>query len=1547
MSYKLRVQFQNSFKEIFLTGENNRRVEYSLEKELSGLTGDLSLSLEVWKDQWTLLENEGIAFYSSPEKRVKKIAVNEEKRVYCREKRSGINFAILIEKNKEDSTYFDKYQLLQTPVSIGSKQHNIIRYNNQNLVSGEHTAIEKKQGNWIVRDQNSSNGTFVNGMIIKGEQVLNYGDTIDIIGLKIVYLGDLLAVNRPNNQLYVKGLEEYHESKCGGGEFQGHKAIQPYQRSPRRLISLDEKTVEIEPPPALRSNERPPLILTIGPAVTMVIPMTVGILFALWSIQQNQTGMASPFMFMGIITSITAAVIGSFWGYVNYRYSKKQEIKREARRGEKYKEYLERVKDEVLGKHIKNKSALEELYPSPDVCMGFIDFKENRLWERNIHHDDFLSVRLGVGSMKSPSQVTAPKEQFTLIEDELAKEPRRISTNFEWLKKVPITYSLKEEALTGVIGETQHRCNEISQIIALNLATGHSHTDVKMVFLFNTNDREDYDFARWLPHVWSSEGHLRMVADDRIGAGEIFFHLSEVLRVRMEESEEIKGRVRNLPHYVIFIADPQLVEEEPIAKHLLDPKPEMGISTVLLYKDLSQLPNRCVSIIQDDSTYSGYYNLEKGKEETKDLIFDEVSAEALNRFSRKLSGIRVKETESFGELPSRLSFLEMYKIKEISQIDVGKNWLRNRSYENMRAMIGYKGKDAPVYLDIHEKYHGPHGLVAGTTGSGKSETLQTYILSLAMNYHPSEVAFILIDYKGGGMAGSFKGLPHTAGIITNLSGNQTNRALTSINSEIKRRQKLLNRYGLKHIDGYIELYRAGKASDRMPHLLIIADEFAELKKEQEDFVKQLVSASRIGRSLGVHLILATQKPSGVVDDEIWSNSKFRLCLRVQDKQDSNEMIKRPDAAYINNPGKGFFQVGNDEIFEMFQSGWSGATYVPAENSDETGHDECNMINLWGKPWVIQSTEEHQEENGGSSAKTEMEVLVNHIGRAAKAEGIGHAKNLWLEPLPRVFYLNDLQRGEERKSLETRLGLVDDPENQTQYPLRLDLIERGNLLITGSAGSGKTRMLQTILFDVLTTYSPKEVNTYIIDFGSRSLNLFNRTAHSGGIIYDDQPDRIGKLLLVLKEILTERKKIFSEKGIGSYREYIKVWKDLPAILLVIDNMASFLEVSYEYEEVFTNFLREAGSYGISVVATVKGISDVRGRVLQHFQRGIGLQLSDQYEYEMAIGKKSAFTPETQIPGRGMIDLDRPLEFQGALAVEGETSMEENRMIMETLDVIDKEWNGNRARKIPEVPEDMRFEALIGRPEFRESLREDLKLPLGYDEKLGTVASINLQDLFAISVGGKKRSGKTNLLKYMMYLQKERGHRVILFDGERRENEIFAKNLGIEEYLTSKDELKTFIEEVLYREFARRNPIKGEILRGQKSKEAMYDTTEAIYFFIGNMESFIINISEIDKSYQDFLLEMMKRGEGHNIYLVAEVDHRSVEEVLEDKFELKNLVPKQNWIYLGGELGQQSTFKYDGRMRDEKKFSPGTGYLMSEGELRILVTPEAPEKGGIPQ
>jgi S-DNA-T family DNA segregation ATPase FtsK/SpoIIIE len=1543
------IHFKNSFIEEFLPGVNNRKVYIDVPKEISGYNSDFQLSLEVWNNSWSILENEHVRLQKdiqSPH------PIGAGLKLICEHKLAREKFTVIVEESYSGYTAFDKYHLNQAQISIGNADGNDITYNYRSLVSGRHAQIEKdSSGSYRVVDQNSSNGTFVNGKRVSGSQRLSYGDMIYILGLKIVYLGDVIAINQPQSPAKLVGFAPYVSIDTNAEQQAEESDIDEYyQRSPRQIEMIDEEAIEIEGPPNTGKSKRQPLIFTIGPSFTMIIPMAAGVMFTMWSAQQqSNNAMSSPFMFMGIITSVTSAVIGVFWALANHRYSTKIEKMQEERRCSMYRKYLEKMRQLLTQKHIENKEVLTEKYPETHECMRFVKTGSRRLWERNVNHLDFLTIRLGNGQRPSPNEITIPKERFSLVDDELAEEPLKIKGEYSMLKDAPICLSLNDHNLVGIIGNSNEACISIAQVIAIQLAAYHSYTDVRMVFVYNEKNAQQFEFARWLPHVWTSDGNLRLLACDQNSVGEVFYFLSDMLRGRMETDNDTEG-VRNLPHYVIFIADPLLVENEAVMKYLIAPNEQMGISTVLVYEQIGRLPNNCTVIIQSDNEYSGYYSLDSSFVGFDKVGFDNVEPVALTEFSRELSGTRVREMQSNGAIPQMLTFLDMYKTNSLDKIDVARRWLENRAYESMKAMIGYRGTDMPLYLDIHEKYHGPHGLVAGTTGSGKSETLQTYILSLALNYHPYEVSFILIDYKGGGMAGSFEKLPHVAGIITNLGGNQTNRALASINSEIKRRQAIFNEYKLKHIDSYIELYRVGKASMPVPHLIIIADEFAELKKEQPEFVRELVSASRIGRSLGVHLILATQKPSGVVDEEIWGNSKFRLCLRVQDKQDSNEMIRRPDAAYITNAGRGFFQVGNDEIFEAFQSGWSGASYEPELPYNDTKQGDAKMINLLGKPCVV-GTKKSAPKEKKEKKQTQLEAAVLYIIKAAEQQQVKAIDNIWLPPLPTAIYLSDMNDynamafsdegwKEGEWELAPVIGIMDDPVNQRQMPVAINLLSEGHILVSGSGSGGKTTLLQTLLYSTVTCYSPKRVNIYIADFGSRTMGVFENLPHVGGVAFDNDIDKIDKLIAMLLKELNRRKAAFSEKGIGAFKEYVRLYDDVPAVIFAIDNFAAFKENCPKQEDNLILLSREAASYGIYIVMTCSNVNDIRGKIRQNFSYGIGLQLPDRFEYEAALNSKTDIVAEDKTPGRGLLCSPGPLEFQTAVCMAANDAVALNMGLKKRFEELTAAWKGETAPAIPQVPSDMSYSNFITLPEVISKLNSGLNLPLGYDLGEAAPECVDLSRIFCYSISGTGRSGKTNMLKVFMRLAKLTDNSVYVFDGPNHELENFTREISVDRYIIGSDELYDFLQDTIIPEFTVRNRRKAEFVKnGRKDIESYITSDKKIFLFISDMVAFCEAVYSSERDMKGFLEQVISRGDQHLIYLFACIAPSDLQGEMGTKRLMRGFINWKDGIHLGGDVEHQRIFDFDVPMlQRSKKLPAGIGNIISNGVTKCIKTPE---------
>ena len=1521
MALLMTVFFENGFSENYFPNVDNRNFPIAIRPYVSGLKEELVLNAEVWDGQWKLRRSPQYSLILKGDP-VESADLKDGTVIEGMVTKTDLYFSVKIDQVQREHVNFEKYMLKEGSIfklEIGSDDLCNIVYKNR-FVTGSHAEITFESGAAYITDKNSVNGTFLNGRLVREKTKLHYGDIIYVVGLKIVYLNNLLAINNPNNQCRIrelKAVEIPHFEDEPSEETEVEDVY--FLRTPRKLLNLDRETISIEKCPKKQQQKRQPLIFTIGPSFTMVIPIALAA-----AMTSDGFGAGS------ICMSLGAAGIGAIWAVVNSAYNKKEEKESEESRVSKYLEYMVRVEEKLKNKTEYNRLVLAEQYPSSGELLEFTTSNTRRLWEKSSTHEDFLSLRLGAGDMPSPNEIEDAKEDLGSEHDPLNDHIEELKEKFDILRQVSVAVSLYDHRLLGVVSGDEEKRDQLMRILALQIAALHPYTDVRMCYVFPGRDLEKMEYTRWLPHTYTPDGKLRMIVCDSKAMGDVMYYLSDVIRERLEAGENRKNKEEEekvLPHYVVFISDISMIEGEPVSKYLLDPPKNAGVSVIFSADAIDKLPSHCNTIVQWEKDYSGCYNTLSKFEEREGVAFDRVSLAEMDVFSRQLSNFKVRENASNAAIPDMLTFLDMYKTSRVEDLDMYHKWLENRTYESMRSLIGQKAGEQPVYLDIHEKYHGPHGLVAGTTGSGKSETLQTYILSLVLNYHPHEVAFILIDYKGGGMAQSFIGLPHLAGVITNLGGNQTTRALLSINAEIKRRQRIFNEYKIKHIDAYIELYRNGEAEEPMPHLLIIADEFAELKKEQPEFVRALVSAARVGRSLGINLILATQKPSGVVDDEIWSNTRFRICLRVADKQDSNEMLKRTDAAYITGTGRGFLQVGNDEIFDEFQSGWSGAPYTPEIPFSDDSKAKAMIIGLTGKPEAV------KKKKGDNVKKfTQLDAMVQYAAKLAEENHIKPLRQIWLPPLPKLLYLEDMKLTWDEKQMKLPIGLADDPQNQRQFPVYLDFIRDGHLLICGSAGSGKTSLVQTILYGAALHYTAKQVNFYIADFSSRTMTAFAGLPHTGCICMEGDDEKIQQMMGFAEEELDSRKKSFSQKGMGSYRDYRESYSDVPAIFLVIDNYPAFSDSYEQYESTLIQLSREGASYGIYLILTCNNSGDIRSRILQNITKGIGLQLADRFEYDSVIGMRSEILPDDRTTGRGLIKEGVPLEFQAALPVKASQGESMMLAIREKLKALTEEGTQG-ARKLGVQLDEINADTFLEMIHLKGLAEENFVM--GAED--GSLISTDLDKTLCFTVCGAGKKGKTNFLKYTALLMKKKGAEVYVFDGCLRELEEFSRNNDLDGYMTDKEELYHFMENELLAQLGERNELVYEARQAKTSVKEALKNYKRMVLLINSASEFMEAVYSEDFDVSEVLETVFEKGMNHRLHFFMALSPREYEELAGYR-AIRQFGDWKQGIHLGGAFDEQGIFDYEITPSERSRTYPaGAAFTGQEGRAVLFMTP----------
>ena len=1662
MGVILSIHSTKAFQEFLLPAVNNSEHSIILDNDIFSLDKDVEIKMEVIENSWR--------FLPSDDYRIEDTLSHEK--YFDIGLRDGDLLTIILPNNEyisvmvdeSESSFkvYEKYNIRGVrEIYIGRNEINDIVYNTRNLLSGEHAIIHQQASQFIIEDR-SANGVFVNFRRIVGSRQLEFGDCINIFGLSLVYLGGILAVNSQNAGYKVKEdkLIRYHEPKNDETSSEAPSDVYKktlYHRSPRQIHKLEDDVVEIEAPPQPKALSKKPLGLIIGPSMTMALPMMLGCLLSVYSRRMSGNS-GGVFMYTGIITAVSSALIGTIWTLINLHLDKKRNREEELHRFEAYGEYLVKCSNQIKEKYEKNIHSLNDMYVSAETCCRY-NSSTPFLWNRNSNHDDFLSHRLGTGSMPFQVQINIPKEKFTLINDSLAEKPMMIQQSYKDLHNVPLCVDLKEHRMVGIVGGSKKKgAVDIMHNLVAQIAASNCYTDVKLAFIYDEgmDNSDEWEYMRWFPHVWSDDKKSRYIAKNRIEAGDVLYEITTILRTRAENKESSIGRKNKLPlpQFIIFLSDPQLLEGELITKYITDEN-NQDITTVLLTDSYENLPNECEYIIQNNDDFRGMYGIDDDVEDRKQILFDNISNIQLETLARTLANIQVHEAQSGGDIPNSLSFLDMYGVRRLEELNVLKRWRKNRTYDSMKAVIGQKAGGSDWYLDIHEKYHGPHGLIAGTTGSGKSETLQTYILSLALNFSPDDVGFFIIDYKGGGMANLFNGLPHIIGQISNLSGNQVKRAMVSIKSENKRRQRIFNEHGVNNINLYTRLYKNNEAKIPVPHMFIIIDEFAELKREEPDFMRELISVAQVGRSLGVHLILATQKPSGTVDDNIWSNSKFRLCLRVQDRQDSNDMLHRPDAAYITQAGRCYMQVGNDELFELFQSGFSGAPYDDENGSMKS--DIAHMLSTTGKAalignrlklkqtavlkknWILallsmlseidmpegysyaallqdnralgQYTQKifdlfekkkvdfpYSEYNAqrirdlitalvGASdeadgkaptaemvlsyaekrklklpekkQKTQLDAIVEYLAKIADENGYVHNLQLWLPVLPSALYLQQLPAYKKEDyfdgkawkpvgkewNIEVLIGLYDDPVNQAQETLTVNLSQNGHHAIIGMVASGKSTFLQTFIYALVNKYSPTDISIYAIDFSAKMLSASEKMPHVGGVMYENDDEKLAKFFNMLGTILEERKQLF--KG-GNYSQYVRVnGVVLPSIILVIDNYSNFKNKTNNiYEDMILQLSKDGVNYGIFLFITAGGFSslEIPTRIGDNLRTVICLEMSDKYQYGDAMRTTHIETlPEVNTKGRGLAKVgEQLLEFQTALAFEAADDFTRMEKIESLAAVMSEKWTGKRAKPIPEIPENPVWSEYALLDDVVKMSQDDRHLPIGYNMKNAAIYGVDLSRAYCYLITGKSRSGKTNLLKVMFKSALMRGSEVAVIDfgGDFVS---LAEKEGIS-IIDDDAKMYSFFSNLLP-DFKVRNVKKKENIQSGMSDEELYVSMREFkekFIFIANLTDFVTHVMH-PKDTADmkaFVENILDKGVLHNVFWVACYSAEDVSKVAGIKV-YDYFVRYKTGIHFGGNVAGQRIFNFDyvPYAEQAKSQKPGVGMLPSndDEDVRKVVVP----------
>ncbi len=670
-------------------------------------------------------------------------------------------------------------------------------------------------------------------------------------------------------------------------------------------------------------------------------------------------------------------------------------------------------------------------------------------------------------------------------------------------------------------------------------------------------------------------------------------------------------------------------------------------------------------------------------------------------------------------------------LKEITRA----KWAQSRtaaSADWLKVTFGLVSGNRPREMHLEAKRDGVHGLIAGGTGSGKSELLMTLIVGLALNYDPSILNFVLVDYKGGGAFEPFKTLPHCVDIVTNLNRAGVQRMFTAIRAEIERRQRLTTETGTKDI---VEYRKGGHHLTHapLPHLFVIIDEYAEMISESPEFKAELDSITRVGRSAGINLLLAAQRPAGVTD-QMRANIKFRICLRVEETDTSREMLRRSDAAFLPNgmPGRGYLQVGNENI-ELMQTAYTGESYEYAKPKEgERAPKFYDVIVDLANELMAEQPVERPRTPWPPTLPRALTLgaplLPRYFGANAAAvvnlgRDDGGSRPLVLNP-----FLNDWQEGRGRwpgvnwnsQAMRAVVGLLDDPYNARQLPLVVDFT-KGHAVMFGASGWGKTTFLRTLILSLAGTHSPDEFSAHILDLGGRNLEMLRRLPHVGTVVMPDEAgyhERVQQLLRELNEVVDRRKQLFAKAGVSTLVEYNGLGDvpPEPAILVAIDNFGEYIETfggddtgndANNLLTVLVTLMRQSKAFGVHFVITASRLNVLSGKLYSLFTERFTLRLAEADDYPGVVGSRVGEVEEIQ--GRGVTRVERtPLVFQVALPLAGPTVLNKPRAEAEQIRAIGEAMNAYMAGSSHKYQAPLRVDALPKSSSYRQVITEGFKL-----------------------------------------------------------------------------------------------------------------------------------------------------------------------------------------------------------------------------------------------
>jgi DNA segregation ATPase FtsK/SpoIIIE, S-DNA-T family len=1036
-------------------------------------------------------------------------------------------------------------------------------------MSRHHARLHRQNdGTTLVTDLASRNGTWVDGARVRQEMVVPPGALLEF-GATQARVLDGLPSDRPI------AIDPW--KRASGG-------LVPFNRPPRLGLPEDPSSVAAPTQPAQRSGVGAFSVISIlGPVVMGLVLIKVygDPRFALFML-------LSPVM-----------------GVLNWLGSKRRASKEHRVTSREFQKALSAFDDALATAAASEMARREILLPDIAETLRRAELPSTQLWQRRPHHKDFLRFRAGIGDFPWSPPVTEDRAG-------LAPEVRDVIARYRQLPQAPIEADLSNGGVVGLVGEREAAL-ALARSLVCQAAVHHGPTDVGMVVLASEAHRGDWEWAKWLPHVRDATGSGRFLAGDRQTADALLASMMEAAGpdqlgagLRSVKEESRRGRTR-----LFVIDDISLTHGRRAPARLLLSGHAGPATGIVIAETEDQLPAVCTTVVQA-RTVVGDLDLKRPQERVQvdNFLICGASQATARRCALALARYEDPELEVVGAgLPPMVRLLPLLGMDDVEADDVLRTWREAGPDPAPNTPIGM-GQDGVVHLDL--RHDGPHGLVGGTTGSGKSELLRSMVAGMAARVDPDHLCFVLIDFKGGSAFDHCAQLPHTVGMVTDLDEHLGERALKSLKAELTHRETVLREAGgATQLSEYLA---AGSPFGPLPRLVVVIDEFATLATELPDFVTALIGIAQRGRTLGVHLILATQRPSGVVNANIKANTNLRIALRVQDPGDSTDILGdgHPEAAAVsrNSPGRAYVRLGPTEVV-ILQTALS--TAAPGERHS-TGVRLTPFC--FGPSVATRPNDDH------SAGPTDLARLVTAAQEAFARSAMRPPRQPWLPMLPERIDLEPILREAEAGKV-VPFALADDPERQRQVPVGWNPAD-GHLALFGMAGSGTTTTMVAVARALAERYSPDECHLYALDFGSGGLAQLSALAHVGAVITASEREAQIRLVRHLRSELDRRRAL---RGPERASEAM--------IVMLVDGVSAFLAEHADAEEItdaFNRVFAEGPGVGITFVLSADRPGALPSRLGSLVSQKIVFRLADPSEFS-AIGVRIRDLP-VFVPGRAI-------------------------------------------------------------------------------------------------------------------------------------------------------------------------------------------------------------------------------------------------------------------------------------------------------------------------